>query len=138
VTRGSRWPALRALALGTGLSVASYAAGGSGDAAGGRAHARVFVPAVGVPEDPATGSAAVALGVHLVEAGLVTASTAYRVEQGRETGRPSQLDCTVEVRDGRAVRATVTGGVVPVARGQVRRPPPAALGPAERAGAHAS
>ena len=105
--------ALRRLDLGTGLSVTSWTDG--------RAHSRVFVPEVGVPEDPATGSAAVGLGVHLVDAGLL-AGGAYVVEQGAELGRPSTMRCTVAVEAGRATEVTVAGSVVPVARGEVRVP----------------
>ena len=106
--------ALRRLDLGTGLSVTSFEAGS--------AHSRVFVPEVGVPEDPATGSAAVGLGVYLAALGAVTGSAGYVVRQGLEMGRPSTLRCTVTVEDGRAVATTVAGDVVPVARGEIRRP----------------
>ena len=46
----------------------------------------------------------------------------YVVEQGGEIGRPSTMRCRVEVDGGRAVRVTVAGSVVPVARGEVRAP----------------
>ena len=110
-------PALRALPLGTGLSVTSWVDG--------QAHSRVFVPEVGVAEDPATGSAAVGLGVFAAASGLVgDGEHAYVVAQGLEMGRPSTLRCTVRVEGGQAVATTVAGGVVPVARGEVRRPQP--------------
>lgn len=74
-------------------------------------------------EDPATGSAALGLGVYLAAAGLVgDGETAYRVSQGAEIGRPSTLDGTVTVAGGRAERVTVRGGVVPVAVGELTRP----------------
>ena len=112
--------ALRALPLGTGLSVVSWT---PGQGAPGQAHCRVFVPEVGVAEDPATGSAAAGLGVHLAAAGLLgEGASTYVVRQGQEVGRPSTMTCTVHVRDGRAVATTVAGRVVPVARGEVRRP----------------
>jgi trans-2,3-dihydro-3-hydroxyanthranilate isomerase len=85
-------------------------------------HARVFVPEVGVPEDPATGSAALGYGVWLVESGLLPGGGAYTIAQGREVGRPSELRCTVEAARGHAVRATVAGQVVPIAAGQIRVP----------------
>jgi trans-2,3-dihydro-3-hydroxyanthranilate isomerase len=89
------------------------------------AHARVFVPGLGVPEDPATGSAALGLGVWLVAAGLLPGDgeSSYEVRQGTEIGRPSRLDCTVTARAGAAIAATVTGQVVPVARGEIAVPP---------------
>ncbi len=83
---------------------------------GRQAHARVFAAGVGVDEDPATGSAALALGVHLEGSGLLTGE--FVVRQGREMGRPSVLRCTVEAGG----RATVRGSVVGVARGEIVRP----------------
>jgi trans-2,3-dihydro-3-hydroxyanthranilate isomerase len=89
------------------------------------AHSRVFCPGVGVPEDPATGSAGLALGVYLVASGLLPpdGEARYTIRQGAELHRPSVLDCTVTAADGWAVATTVTGGVVPVAKGQVAVPP---------------
>jgi trans-2,3-dihydro-3-hydroxyanthranilate isomerase len=84
-------PDLTALtAIGTaGISVFSYV-----DAV---AHARVFAGGVGVIEDPATGSAALGLGVWLAATDKVAAdgTTSYRVEQGAEIGRPSVMECVV-------------------------------------------
>jgi len=89
------------------------------------AHARVFCPGLGVPEDPATGSAALGLGVWLVASGLLPGDgeSTYTVRQGGEIHRPSVLDATVTALDGVAVSATVTGHVVPVARGEIGIPP---------------
>jgi trans-2,3-dihydro-3-hydroxyanthranilate isomerase len=89
------------------------------------AHARLFAPGLGVPEDPATGSAALGLGVFLVGSGLLApdGEAAYIVRQGVEIHRPSTMECLVSAVDGRAVRATVTGSVVPVARGEIAVPP---------------
>ena len=90
---------------------------------GERAHARVFAGGVGVAEDPGTGSAALGLGVYLARTGLLADGGDYLVEQGVELGRPSSLHCRVDVVDGVVVRSTVAGEVVPVARGEIRRPP---------------
>jgi trans-2,3-dihydro-3-hydroxyanthranilate isomerase len=89
------------------------------------AHARVFCPGVSVPEDPATGSAALGLGVWLVGAGrLPTAGTSsYTVHQGIEMHRSSVLECTVTSANGQATEATVSGHVVPVAKGEIAVPP---------------
>ncbi len=107
--------ALAALELGTGIFVTSWVCGA--------AHARMFAPGAGVAEDPATGSAAVALGPYLAaEEQLADGPTAYVVSQGAEIGRPSTMHCTVEVSGGMATVATVGGSVVPVARGEVRVP----------------
>jgi trans-2,3-dihydro-3-hydroxyanthranilate isomerase len=92
---------------------------------GDRAHARVFVPGDAVWEDPATGSAALGLGVWLVAAGWLPSqgTSSYRVHQGSEMKRPSLMDCTVTAADGAAVSATVTGHVVPIAKGEIAVPP---------------
>ncbi|MEU7798347.1 PhzF family phenazine biosynthesis protein [Micromonospora arborensis] len=97
----------------------------SWDAAAQTAHARVFVPGMGVPEDPATGSAALGLGVWLVATGLLPGEglSRYAVSQGVEMNRPSALACTVTATNGVAVGATVAGQVVPVARGEIAVPP---------------
>ncbi|MBM7783332.1 PhzF family phenazine biosynthesis protein [Tenggerimyces flavus] len=89
-----------------------------------RSHARMFDPGHGVLEDPATGSSALAFGVYLVASGLVPPSgeTPYGIDQGAEMGRPSLLCCTVEAENGLATRTTVTGQVVPIARGTIRIP----------------
>jgi trans-2,3-dihydro-3-hydroxyanthranilate isomerase len=95
------------------------------DAATATAHVRVFAPALGVPEDPATGSAALGLGVWLVAAGHLPGdgTSAYRVRQGSEIHRPSTLDCTVAASGGAAVSTTVTGHVMPVGTGEIAVPP---------------
>ncbi|MFB9237153.1 PhzF family phenazine biosynthesis protein [Plantactinospora siamensis] len=89
------------------------------------AHVRVFGVGLGVPEDPATGSAALGLGVWLVAAGLLPGdgSTAYTIRQGAEIHRPSTLECVVTAAGGAAVGVTVAGHVVPVARGEIIVPP---------------
>ncbi|HEX2771214.1 MAG TPA: PhzF family phenazine biosynthesis protein [Micromonosporaceae bacterium] len=89
------------------------------------AHARMFGFGIGVPEDPATGSAALGLGVWLVASSLLPGDgrSAYTVHQGAEIHRPSVLHCAVRAAGGRAVGATVRGRVVPVARGHVAVPP---------------
>ncbi|MGB8649128.1 MAG: PhzF family phenazine biosynthesis protein [Mycobacteriales bacterium] len=87
------------------------------------ARCRVFPGGVGVLEDPATGSAALGLGVYLAASGLVgEGRTPYVVKQGHEMGRPSTLSCAVEVAAGQVLRTTVSGSVVPVARGEIRVP----------------
>ncbi|OZM83727.1 PhzF family phenazine biosynthesis protein [Pseudonocardia sp. MH-G8] len=91
------------------------------DQADWRAHLRMFAPEVGVVEDPATGSAAVALGVFLADRGLLAADgqTGFVVAQGAEMGRPSQLAVVVTARGGAAVATSVQGGVSRVARGEL-------------------
>jgi trans-2,3-dihydro-3-hydroxyanthranilate isomerase len=106
--------ALRALTAAVGISVFSYLDG--------VAHARVF--AGDVEEDPATGSAALGMGVWLASCGHVAAEgeTAYVVNQGLEIGRPSRLACVVRCEGGAAVEGRVTGSVVSIGEGHIRRP----------------
>lgn len=82
-------------------------------------HSRVFVPGVGVPEDPATGSAAAGMGMALVAAGLLPDGGTYDITQGVEMGRPSRLHGRVEAAEGRATRCHVAGQVQPVASGEI-------------------
>jgi len=86
-------------------------------------HTRMFAPLLGVPEDPATGSANGALGAYLVHyrAVSVTEPTTHIVsEQGAEIGRPSTLYVDVD-SEGETVTAVRVGGqVVLVAEGVVR------------------
>jgi trans-2,3-dihydro-3-hydroxyanthranilate isomerase len=85
----------------------------------------MFAPEVGVAEDPATGSAAVALGVFLVDRGVLAGEgqSGFLVLQGAEIGRPSQLAVLVRAAGGAAVETSVRGGVVPVARGELLATP---------------
>jgi trans-2,3-dihydro-3-hydroxyanthranilate isomerase len=94
----------------------------SGDAPRLAVHSRVFVPGAGVPEDPATGSAAAGLGMALAASGLLPEGGRYDVVQGVEMGRPSALAGRVEATGGRARRCLVTGGVHPVATGTIAVP----------------
>ena len=94
------------------------------DAATQTARARMFAGDVGVAEDAATGSAALAYGVWLVASGLLHESSSYVVTQGVEMGRPSTLACSVDVANGQAVEVRVGGNVVPVAEGRITPPRP--------------
>lgn len=80
-------------------------------------HARVFVPDLAVPEDPATGSSAAGLGMVLRVRGLLGDDGRYRISQGSELGRPSRLVGAVD-----ADRVRVAGQVQPIARGEIRVP----------------
>ena len=88
-------------------------------------HARVFCPGSGIIEDPATGSAALGLATYLVGAGVLPAddTTTFTVRQGLELHRPSTLTVQVTAVGGVATQATVTGAMMPVARGEIAVPP---------------
>lgn len=55
------------------------------------AYARFFNPAVGIAEDPATGTAAGPLAARLTREGRLRPGTTAIVEQGYRLGRPSHL-----------------------------------------------
>jgi trans-2,3-dihydro-3-hydroxyanthranilate isomerase len=86
--------------------------------AGHHFHARMFAPAMGVPEDPATGSAAAAFAGVLARR-LSDGSHAITIEQGYEMGRPSLIHLTAEVAAGRLVSASVGGDAVIVTEGTI-------------------
>ena len=79
--------------------------------------ARMFAPLDGIPEDPATGSAAAALAAYL--GNLTGQSLDLIVEQGIEMGRPSRIEARVEVRDGRPVSVGIAGEAVQIMAGQL-------------------
>jgi trans-2,3-dihydro-3-hydroxyanthranilate isomerase len=81
-------------------------------------HARVFVPDLAVPEDPATGSAAAALGGFLARrAGRLDGTLTWTVAQGVELGRPSRLLVSVDLRGGAAAAVRVGGQAAAVCAG---------------------
>lgn len=85
--------------------------------------ARVFVPGLSVPEDPATGSCAAALGGYLAaREDMREGQLCYRVEQGFEMGRPSLLDIEVDKREGAITAIRVGGETVLVASGEMLVP----------------
>jgi trans-2,3-dihydro-3-hydroxyanthranilate isomerase len=74
-------------------------------------HARMFAPAIGILEDPATGSAGGALGAYLVQNGVVDVgpTTELLIEQGYEMERPSNILVRV-VSDDDAIQSVKVGG----------------------------
>ncbi len=81
---------------------------------------RMFAPALGVGEDPATGSAAGPLACHLCRHGLVEWGEWIEISQGVEIGRPSTLFARAD-GDASAIESVVVGGsAVVVARGEFR------------------
>lgn len=82
---------------------------------------RMFAPLHGIPEDPATGSANVALVGLLAK---LQPDKDLRLEktiaQGVEMGRPSLLEASAEKRDGTIIATTIGGACVPVMQGIIR------------------
>jgi trans-2,3-dihydro-3-hydroxyanthranilate isomerase len=81
---------------------------------------RMFAPGGGVAEDPATGSAAGPLCLHLARHGLVDFGDEIQIEQGAELGRPSKLHARVFGSKEKPERVEVGGSAVIVARGDFR------------------
>jgi trans-2,3-dihydro-3-hydroxyanthranilate isomerase len=98
---------------------------------GARWKTRVFCPAEGVPEDPATGSAAGPLAVHLARHGRIAWGEQIEVRQGSEISRPSVLYARAQGSPDHVDHVEVGGSAVVVARGEFRLPArvrPAAAG----------
>lgn len=92
------------------------------DPEGGERHyrARMFAPGISVPEDPATGSAAVTFAGYLAARSRVRSGTlAWTVDQGIEMGRPSRLAIEADKSDGAVTALRVGGEAVLVSRGEM-------------------
>lgn len=106
-------PDMTALARLPGIGVGCFAG------AGRRWKSRNFAPALGVPEDPATGSAAGPLAVHLARHGRIGFGQEIEISQGAETGRPSRLYARATGTAERVESVEVAGGAVIIARGEL-------------------
>jgi trans-2,3-dihydro-3-hydroxyanthranilate isomerase len=103
-------------ALGRITQYGVYCFAGSGK----RWKSRMFAPTSGVPEDPATGSAAGPLGVHLVRHGRISFGDEIEISQGAELLRPSKLYVRVDGSGDDIERVEVGGSAVVVARGEFK------------------
>ena len=84
-------------------------------------HARVFVPGLSVPEDPATGSANAALaGFLAARTPRLDGTLRWVVAQGLEMGRPSRLELEADKRSGEITAVRVGGSAVVVSSGALR------------------
>jgi trans-2,3-dihydro-3-hydroxyanthranilate isomerase len=91
-----------------------------GERAGSDVHGRMFAPGFGISEDPATGSAAVALAGYLARRDTrrdAGGTLRWRLEQGFEMGRPSILDIEADVAHGEITGVRVGGASVIVCEG---------------------
>lgn len=116
------------------LNAAAWAAGpGATDAAklfivfienlasGGVIHTRMFAPSIGITEDPATGSAAVALPALLHELQpLADGEHRWQIRQGDDMGRPSAMAVRAVAAGGRLTAAYVGGTAVRVINGSIQ------------------
>jgi trans-2,3-dihydro-3-hydroxyanthranilate isomerase len=107
-------PDQRMLAAVAGAAGVSCFAG-----AGGRFKTRMFAPGLGVPEDPATGSAAGPLAVHCARHGRGEPGTWFEIRQGEEISRPSLLRARVDGPADAPDAVRVAGDVVMLGRGQI-------------------
>jgi trans-2,3-dihydro-3-hydroxyanthranilate isomerase len=98
------------------LGISTFAGSGS------RWKTRMFAPSGGVAEDPATGSAAGPLAVHLARHGRIAFGDEIEISQGAEIGRPSTLYARAEGSGDEVTRVEVGGSAVVVARGEFRLP----------------
>ncbi|HEY7256166.1 MAG TPA: PhzF family phenazine biosynthesis protein [Solirubrobacterales bacterium] len=80
---------------------------------------RMFAPADGVPEDPATGSAAGPLAIHLCRHGRISFGEEIEIRQGAELGRPSVLHARADGTPEAVERVEVAGAAVIVAGGRL-------------------
>lgn len=86
-------------------------------------HARMFAPAFGIAEDPATGAAATALAGYLAPLEQPDrANLHWVIEQGVEMGRPSIIDVRAKQQDGKVTEIRVGGSSVLVSNGEIEVP----------------
>ena len=81
---------------------------------------RVFCPGLGVPEDPATGSAAGPLALHLIDNDRLEFGEQLEIHQGEEIGRPSVLFAQADGTPDNLEAIKVGGYAVQVAQGHYR------------------
>lgn len=104
-------PDLSSLARHLGVAVSCFAR------AGDHWKTRMFAPSLGVNEDPATGSAAGPLALHLARHGQIAFGEEIEIHQGAEIERPSVLHARVTGTAASIERVEVGGSAVVVARG---------------------
>lgn len=84
---------------------------------------RMFAPLVGVPEDPATGSAAAAFAGYVgSRLSMQSGTHSFTMHQGVEMGRPSRLDVEIDFSGGRITAVRVGGASVLVTTGSLYVP----------------
>jgi trans-2,3-dihydro-3-hydroxyanthranilate isomerase len=90
------------------------------NAPGRQFRARMFSVGLGVPEDPATGSAAAAFAGALMQCEpLGDGEHGMVIEQGYEMGRPSEIELQMVIRSGALVSVEIGGAAVLVSRGEL-------------------
>ena len=111
------WSAV--LAEAQSFNVYLYSAGGADARTSYRT--RLYAPGEGIPEDPATGLAAATFpGQLMAHEKRGDGTHRWRIEQGYEMGRPSQIDIEADVRDGRIAAVRVGGSAVRIGEGTLQ------------------
>ena len=89
---------------------------------GATVYSRMFAPILGIPEDPATGSASGPLGAYLLKYNAVSAKTESRLVslQGVRMGRPSRIHIALSSDAGVLKEVQVGGEAVVVGEGTIR------------------
>ena len=105
-----------------------------GELPGSDLRARMFAPAMGIAEDPATGGAAAALGGYLAARTARDGTARWTLEQGFEMGRPSLLYIEADVAGRQASAIRVGGKCVIVGEGAIELGENALSEPASESG----
>lgn len=88
----------------------------------GQLYTRMFGPAFGIPEDPATGSAAAALtgalALETAQQSIQEGVLSFVVEQGMRMGRPSRIECRAGLNEGAVTELSVAGQSVLISEGR--------------------
>jgi PhzF family phenazine biosynthesis protein len=80
-------------------------------------HGRMFAPAIGISEDPATGNANGPLGAYFITYGLFGKDKeefSFEAVQGEAIGRKGKILVTVTIKEGIPVKVKITGDAVTV------------------------
>lgn len=79
----------------------------------------MFAPAMGVAEDPATGSAASALAGFLHDQNPRDGTRGWLIEQGFEMGRPSLIELEADIAGGKVTAVRVGGSSLRISEGWI-------------------
>ncbi len=86
-------------------------------------HARCFCPAVGLPEDPVTGTASAAVGAYLARHGRIAPDAdgvlSFRTEQGHAMSRPGSAKVRLETDGKQVTRVQISSKAVLVGEGKL-------------------
>jgi trans-2,3-dihydro-3-hydroxyanthranilate isomerase len=85
-------------------------------------HCRMFAPAMGIVEDPATGAAHGPLGSYLLSQQLIQPGVEFISEQGFEMGRPSIVHVRIEQESGRISGVYISGRCCFIGEGTIELP----------------